>query len=138
MNSVCAIPVKLLTFIKMSLNETCGKVRLWNHLIYYLLILFWYEKLLHRHCFKPCFRICNKERPVSSSRIQTEWENSSSYYVHENALSGNINTIKKNTVNLLVPIEQPGLEWNTGKCNYIFSFVRRVQKKYNLNGLCIS
>jgi len=47
---------------------------------------------------------------VSSSRIQTEWENSSSYYVHENALSGNLIIVKKNTVKLLVPIEQLGLE----------------------------
>ena len=110
MYSVCAIPVKLLTFIKMFLNESSGKIRFRINFIYYLLILFWNVKLLHRHGFKPCFKICSKESPVSSSRIQTEWEKSSSYYVHENALIGSINIVKKNTVSLLVPLEQPGLE----------------------------
>jgi len=56
---VSAIAVKVLTFIKMPLNETCGKVRIGEHLVYYLLILFWNEKLIHRHCFKPYFRICH-------------------------------------------------------------------------------
>jgi hypothetical protein len=72
--------------------------------------MFWNEKLLHRLFFKPCFTICNKESPVSSSRIKTEWENSSSYCFHENALSEAIDIVKENTVILLVPIEQPGLE----------------------------
>jgi len=94
----------------MSLNETCGKFPLRNNFIYYLFILFSNEKLLHLHYFKPCFTICNKERPVSSCKIQTEWENSSCSYVLENALSGNIDIVKENTVNLLVPIEQTGLE----------------------------
>jgi hypothetical protein len=43
-------------------------------------------------------------------KVTTEWRNLISYYVDEYVPSGNINTVKKNTSNLLVPIEQPGLE----------------------------
>ena len=64
--------------------------------------------------------------------------NSSSYYGEEHVLSGDVNTVKKNTVNLLVPIEQPGLQWNTAKCMYIFSFLRRIQKKLQTKRFCIS
>jgi len=64
-------------------------------ILYYLFIVFWNEKLLHRHCFKTCFSICHKENPVSSLRFKIEWEISSCYCVNENALSGNTNTVKK-------------------------------------------
>ena len=104
------VAVTLLTFIKLSFNETRDELRIGKPLICCLFKLFRKEKLLHRHCFKPCFRICHWESPVSSLRIQNEVETSKSYYVHKNALRGNVYTAKKETVNLLVPIEQPGLE----------------------------
>jgi hypothetical protein len=70
--------------------------------------------------------------------VTTECRKRISYYVDEYIPSGNINTIKKNTVNLLVTIEQSGLEGNIGKCNYILSLVRIIQKKLQAKGLCIS
>jgi len=108
------------------------------HLVFCLYILCWKVKLFHRHCLKPCSKICHWESPVSSLRIQTEWENSRSHNVDEYTLSGNINTVKKNTVNILVHIEELGLEWNTGKYKCIFSFVKIIQKNYIPKGLCIS
>ena len=95
-----AIPVKLLTFMTLSFNETRAKFRIGKHLIYYMFIFSWNERLLHHQCFKPCFRLCLKENPVISSRIQTEWGDSSSYYVHENALDGIKHIVKKITVNV--------------------------------------
>ena len=55
-------------------------------------------------------------------------ENSGYYNADEYTLSGNINTVKKSTVNKLVPIDQFGLERNIGKYKYIFNFVKRIQK----------
>jgi hypothetical protein len=83
-------------------------------------VLFWSGKLFHLHCFKPCFRIWHSESPIRPLRFKTDWENSISYYVDEYIPSGNINTVKKNTANLLVTIEEHGLKWNTGKCKYLF------------------
>ena len=107
------------------------------HLICCLLILSWKVKLFHRHFLKPRSKICHWESPVSSLRIQTEWENSSFHNIDEYTLSGNMNTMKKNTVNILVHIEQLGLEGNIGICKYIFSFVKRIQKNYILRALHI-
>ena len=133
-----AIPVNLLTFIKLSFNKTLGNFRIRKNLICCLYILSWKVKLFHRHCLKPCSKICHWESSVSSLRIQTEWKNSRSHNVDEYTLSGNINTVKKNTVNILVHIEELGLEWNTGKYKCIFSFVKIIQKNYIPKGLCIS
>jgi hypothetical protein len=46
--SVSIIPVKLLTCLKMSYNDTCGKVQLEKYFIPFVFILLWNEKLLHR------------------------------------------------------------------------------------------
>jgi len=115
----------------------CTFYMLLVHLICCLLILSWKVKLFHRHFLKPRSKICHWESPVSSLRIQTEWENSSFHNIDEYTLSGNMNTMKKNTVNILVHIEQLGLEWNIGKCKYIFSFLKRIQKNYFLRTLHI-